>query len=276
MSRFLVGAVSFIAASAIAIAQGPRREIYATVVDDDHVPMRGLNQEDFQIRDGGVRRPIQHAVPAPSPLAIAVVTGGFAPGDRAFVRKSVQAIVGGLRAVDPAHQIGAVGADRTLQPFPPGTEVNDTWVDRWLSATGEPIADAIASAAAALDQASTDRRVVFALIQRGASDPSSLSFDALSQELTAGHSALWTIEVRAAAASSEAKRFDDALADAVRVSGSLRETIARPSELPKAAAELTDRLLSQYLLTYTWPDTGLPNFSTRHDRGTVLVPFWYR
>jgi hypothetical protein len=276
MRRFLIAAISLATASAVALAQGPRREIYATVIDDDHVPIRGLNQEDFQIRDGGVRRPIQHAVPAPASLAVVVVTSGFAAADRLTVRKSVQAIVGGLRAVDPAHLVGTASADRTLQPFPPGAEANDAWVDRWLGSAGEPMGDAVASAAAALDQVSTDRRVVVALIQRGAADPATLSFDALSRELTGAHATLWTVEVRASAPSGNAKRFDDALADAVRVSGSLRETIPAVSELPKAAAELTDRLLSQYLLTYTWPDTGLPNFGTRHDRGTVLVPLWYR
>jgi hypothetical protein len=278
MPRFLSTAIAIAiaAASAVPMAQGPRREIYATVVDDDHMPIRGLNQEDFQIRDGGVRRPIQHAVPAPASMAVAIVTGGFAAGDRAVVRKSIQAIVGRLRADDPAHQVGAAGPDGTLQWFPPGTEITDTWLDRWLAGTTSPTADAIASACAAIDQLSTDRRVVVALIQRGAADPSGLSFDALSRELTSVHATLWTVEVRASAPSSDAKRFDDALADAVRVSGSLREPIAAASALPKAAEEVADRLLSQYLLTYTWPDSGMPSFATRHDRGTVLVPTWYR
>src|SRR5262249_16728634 len=134
MPRLLMAAIAVAAASAVALAQGPRREIYATVVDDDHVPIRGLNQEGFQIRDAGVRRPVQHAVPAMAPMAVAIVTSGFAGGDRPVVRKSIQAIVGRLRADDPAHQVGAVGPDGTLQLFPPGTEVNDTWVDRWLAA----------------------------------------------------------------------------------------------------------------------------------------------
>jgi len=265
-----------VAASMAAAAQGPRREIYATVVDDDHMPIRGLNQEDFQIRDGGVRRPIQHAVPAAASLAVAVVTSGFTAADRATVRKSTQAIVGRLRADDPAHRVGVVGPDGTFQLFPTGTDLNDTWLDRWLSGTTPAVVDAIATTCAALDQVSTDRRVVIALIQRGAGDASGVSFDAFSRELTAVHAALWTVEVRAGTPSGDARRFDDALADAARVSGSLRETIPAVSALSKASEELADRLLSQYLLTYTWPDTGLPNFGTRHDRGTVLVPLWYR
>lgn len=50
---------------------------YVTVVGGEGRPVTGLGSEDFSLRDGGIRRPLQAAEPATLPLSIAVGVAGF-------------------------------------------------------------------------------------------------------------------------------------------------------------------------------------------------------
>ena len=65
------------------IASGPSfdqqtfAQKYVTVVGLEGRPVTGLGSEDFSLRDGAVRRPVQAAEPATQPLAIAVGDRGI-------------------------------------------------------------------------------------------------------------------------------------------------------------------------------------------------------
>lgn len=265
-----LAAVAIAASTATGIASGPRAthqqtfaQKYVTVVGLEGRPVTGLGSEDFSLRDGGVRRPVQAAEPATQPLAIAVVIAGFETADAGSVAKAVDEIRRAVNTAGAGHRIDVV----------------DAGARSFLEAALE--ASDLAAAA------STDRRIVLALVRRRAGDGDVTKPERLTDALRAARASLWTLEIAVAegrdAVSAGGRRpapshLDDALTMATQIGGGLRETLASASVLPDHAARVARLLLSQYIVTYAWPDPMIGQFSisTRHDRGTVLSPVWDR
>jgi len=264
------------ATAGVVVAQG-RAEIYVTVVNEDRHPVRGLGSEDFSLRDGGQRRTVLGAVPASDPFAVAIVVEGFGAADAPAVRGAINEFVMQLGHGPDGSRFGVVGSAES-----PAGEV-------LMLAAGQPAADlvsrlslprgslvgGIARGARALEDARTDRRVVLAMVRRTADEPRAAAPYQATDALLRARASLWTIEV---AAPGKPGGLEEVLASSSRLGGALRETAATTSDLTAAAARVADLLLSQYVITYTWPDPmiSVVNVTTRHERGQVLHPSWPR
>jgi len=266
-----LAAVAIAASTAVGIAFGPASgnqqtfaQKYVTVVGLEGRPVTGLGSEDFSLRDGAVRRPVQAAEPAMQPLAIAIVIAGFEAADAGSLTKALDELRRALNTAGAGHRIDVV----------------DAGARSFLEAALE--ASDLAGAA------STDRRIVLALLRRRAGDGDVTKPERLTDALRATRASLWTLEIAVAAEGHGATSaggprpapspLDDALTTGTQLSGGLRETLASVSALPDHAGRVARLLLSQYVVTYAWPDPMIGQFSisTRHDRGTVLSPVWDR
>jgi hypothetical protein len=151
-------------------------------------------------------------------------------------------------------------------------------LDRLASApAGSSFIDAVIAGCEVLKAAPPDRRVVLGIVEtHGAADINRP--DRLSAVLNAGHVALWTVETGATGPAEWPPPVDAALNDAIRVGGSLRQPVKSRTDVSTRVAAVVDCLLSQYLVTYGWPDPMLTEFNlvTRHDAGRVLTPAWSR
>ena len=183
-----LAAVAIAVSIATLIASGPGfanqqtfAQKYVTVVGLEGRPVTGLGSEDFSLRDGAVRRPVQAAEPATQPLAIGVVMAGFESAATPPVAQALEEVRRVLSLAGAGHRVDVVDAG------------------------ARPFLDAALEASNLVGAASTDRRIV-------------------------------------------------------------------------QAARVARLLLSQYVVTYAWPDPMIGQFSisTRHDRGTVLSPVWDR
>jgi len=271
--------VSAVVSVAAAVgAQGARAQIYATVLNEQGGPVRGLQAADLVLRDGGVRQVVVDAEAAKEPLAVAVVVFGFGAGDLVDVERAIDEGVRTLRAQNPATQVGLVGAASSTTMIEPGQTDWHTSLDRLVSAPAGPnFIDAVIAGCALLDTAPPDRRVVLGIVEtHGAADINRP--DRLSVAVSAGHVALWTVEVGATGAAEWRAPVDAALNDATRLGGSLRQAVKSPANVSTGVAAVVDFLLSQYLVTYGWPDPMLSQFNmeTRHGAGRVLTPAWSR
>ncbi len=241
-------------------------------------PVRGLQAADLVLRDGGVRQVVVDAEAAKEPLAVAVVVFGFGAGDLVDVERAIDEGVRTLRAQNPATQVGLVGAASSTTMIEPGQADWHASLDRLASAPAGPnFIDAVIAGCALLDTAPPDRRVVLGIVEtHGAADISRP--DRLSVAVSAGHVALWTVEVGATGPAEWRPPVDAALNDASRLGGSLRQTVKSATEVSTGVAAVVDFLLSQYLVTYGWPDPMLSQFNmeTRHGAGRVLTPAWPR
>jgi hypothetical protein len=267
-----------VAAGAAVGAQGTLAQIYATVLNEQDGPVRGLQSADLVLRDGGIRQGVVDAVPATEPLAVAVVVFGFGAGELVDVERAIDQGVRALRAQNPATQVGLVGADSRATMITPGQTDWHASLDRLASAPAEPsFVDAVIAGCDVLKAAPPDRRVVLGIVEtHGAADINRP--ERLSAAVNAGHVALWTVEVGATGKAEWRPAVDVALNDAIRLGGSLRQPVKSRTDISTGVAAVVDFLLSQYLVTYGWPDPMLSQFSlvTRHDAGRVLTPAWSR
>jgi hypothetical protein len=246
----LIGALTaFVPAPA---ARSADAQAYITVVDTDRHPVLGLSAEDFAMRDGAVRQPVLDVEPAAAPLSVAVVVDGFEAGDAADVTAAVVGLTRAFAAVDPRHQVVMSAA----------------------AAGGRSFVERLLDACQSLRSASTDRRVVLAIARRGPGDGAVSDPARLSDAILVGKVALWTIEVGPARTTP----LDKLLAESSDLGGALREMVPATSAMRAAASRVASLLLSQYLVTYAWPNPMLSrvDISIRHDRGLVLAPIWTR
>jgi hypothetical protein len=227
-------------------------QTYVTVLDTDRRPVVGLGEEDFAMRDGGVREHVISVEPATAPLSIALVVDGFEPGDQPAVSAAIAAATRRLTAADPRHQVVGPSSDGGSAAF----------------------VDALTAACASLRTAPTDRRVVLALVRRHAGDGAVAKPGALSDAILLGKISLWTIEVGPV----QTTALDRLLTDSTALGGALREIVPAASGLSDTATRVADLLVSQYVVTYAWPNPMLSqvNITIRHDRGLVLAPLWTR
>jgi hypothetical protein len=271
--------VSAVVAFAAAVgAQGARAQIYATVLTEQGSPVRGLQAADLVLRDGGVREVVVDAEAAKEPLAVAVVVFGFGAGELVDVERAIDKGVGTLRAENPATQVGLVVAASSTTMIEPGQTGWHASLDRLVAAPAAPnFIDAVIAGCEVLSTAPPDRRVVLGIVEtHGAADITQP--DRLSAAVSAGHVALWTVEVGATGAAEWRPPVDAALNDAIRLGGSLRQPVKSPGDVSTGVAAVVDFLRSQYLVTYGWPDPMLSQFNmeTRHGAGRVLTPAWSR
>ena len=292
LTRFVRHRVGVALCAAVALApsvlarQSGRAQIYATIIDDLRKPVDGLGSEDVVLRDGGVRQVSLAVERATDPLAIAVTIEGFEPGDASDLGRALDGLVQAIHARNAASQVGLV-----TRPGPAGREVvmltGDTpRLGTALSELTAPgpasLIESVSDACLAVRAAPTDRLVVLAFIKRHPDDGTLSQTERLTDTLFRTRTSLWTIEVGspgvAAGAANRRNGLDTLLTAGTQLGGALRETVADTPALAPAALRVANLLLSQYVVTYTWPDPMLSQVSltTRHDRGQVLTPAWSR
>ena len=225
---------------------------YVTVVANDGRPMAGLASEDFNLRDGDTRRPMQGAEPATTPLAIELVSDGFGEGDSAMLDGLTQQARVALAKSGSRDHFGV------------------------MRVKGPAVMYTLLDACAAIDAASSDRRAIVAVIRQRASDPPITEPYRLTDALKSVRASLWAIVLVDDKKLSPS--LDSALASAAQVSGGMREVVTTTAAVSEAQTRVLQLLSSQYLVTFLWPDPMLSqlNIVTRHDSGTVLAPVWNR
>ena len=270
-------AIAVTAAAGLA-AQGSRATTYATVLNERDQPVRGLQSADLVLRDGGVRQGIVDAQPAIEPLAVALVIDGFDAAALTSIRPAVDDAVRKLRTANPATQIGLVGAEPNVVMFGGDATAWAAAVDATATTPAAPsVVDAIIKASQALAAAPPDRRTVIAIVKAGGAKTIERP-ERLVTSVAAGRVALWTVELGAPGVAPWPTAMNAALGEATRQGGALRQPSTSLDQVKAHLAVVVDCLLSQYLVTYNWPDPMLSTFSlvTRHDAGRVLTPSWSR
>jgi len=105
--------------STIARAQGPRRVLFVTPVDQNGQPVAGLSADDFDVRELGDSCTIVRVDPANEPMRIVLLVDNSTAASRAVVdiRNGVQAFLDGLPADDEVALATIAGQFRVrVQP----------------------------------------------------------------------------------------------------------------------------------------------------------------
>src|SRR5438552_6559676 len=241
-------AVVLISVGAPALAR--RQQSYVIVMSNDHTPVVGLGPEDIVLRDGGVRQSTLSVEPARDPLSIVLIASGLNDADQISLKTAEDDMRRAIVAANASSQVRDLATS--------------------VAPAGSPrVSDAIVQACRALSNASTDRRVVL-LVVRDHAGADGGSLDAIVSAIYQARASLWVVEIRNPGTRLD-QNLDAAIANATKLSGALRETAANTADVPAGISTITNLLLSQYVVSYRWPDPMLSqlNFATRHDRGDV-------
>jgi hypothetical protein len=230
--------------------------VYVTVINDDGHPVRGLGGEDFSMRDGSVRQAVLSAEPATEPVAAVVLILSSGTTVAPHVRAARQAFAKTLTHGAGDHSIREIASSSLNAP---------------------DLMRAILDTCRLLEPATTDRRAVVVLAPESLPAIPIADADAILAAINRAQAAFWTLEGGAAAGRSPAARpLTDVLTDAASMGGSQRRTLTKAADFETAASRIADFLLSQYIVSFQWPNPmlGQMNITTRHDRGMVLATYW--
>jgi hypothetical protein len=276
--RFVTALVSVVAVVAAPPGvQSARVQVYATALNEQGSPVRGLQTGDLVLRDGGVRQAVMDVEPATDPLSVAIVVSGFGTGEITELTGAIDAAARALHAANPATKVGIVVPAGPAAGPALVVEGRDDWRASLARVTSVPLADAILAGCDALDVAPPDRRVVIGIVQTHGAVPAP-GADRLATTLAGHRVALWTVEAGVTGPAEWLPGVDKQLTAAVDVGGAVRVPVKGRAAVPAGVASIVDFLASQYVVTYAWPDPMLSQFSlvTRHDAGRVLTPSWNR
>jgi hypothetical protein len=286
MEGWLLSVVIAVSAWAPASHAPPQRpssqaQIYATVLNGAKAPVTGLGTSDFVLREAAMRLGVLNAVPATDPLSVAIVVNGVDAAGLPAVRAAIENLVRTITERNPGSRLGVVSRSDSPTPLVTMLTADAAAIEAALrpgAGGSQEAIDSVIAACDALRDAPADRRTVLAIIRPQAGDAREGSRARLIDVIIGARAALWTVEVAPATPGAPKPMLDDALAEGVRTSGAMREQLSAVADVPAATARIAARWLSQYLVTYTWPEPMVSVFSltTRHDAGEVLTPAWMR
>jgi VWFA-related protein len=244
-------------------AEGRKRQIYVSVLDQKGAPLAGLAAADFIVREDGTAREVLEAGPASAPLHIALLID-----DSQAASSMIQPLRQGLTAfidlmADKAEIALITFGERptTLSEYSRSTAELKRAVGRIFArpGSGPYLLDAIVDAARGLSRRETERAVIVAITIEGIEFSNRL-YQGVLEELEKSGAALHVLAIGTPSGS-----LDDAmrnrgvvLAEGTGRTGGRRDQLLSEIALPDRLKALAAELSNQYAVTYARPETLVP------------------
>lgn len=246
-------------ASALAAQALVERSILVTVLDKDGAPLRDLSAGDFIVREDGQPREVTTAVPAPDPLAVALLIDTSKPTigtdlPLRDIRAALKAFVNTIYAANPESKISLMeysgAAVKTVNFTSNG--------DQMLKATGRIVTsqrssgvliEGLVDTGKDLSKATTPRRAIVVLSFDAPEASTTQPRDAAVAVQKSG-AAFWAVTVGSGSSPAREVIFESL----PEVTGGRRITMLSASALEQAMTNVAGALTSQYLVTYKRPD----------------------
>ena len=249
--------------------------VFVSVIDGRGQPVTGLTPADFAVQLDGTRQTIESVTPAKEPLSLALLTdrlGHSTTYTQFDVQRALGSFARTLRQASPDVRIALSTFDGPVSQITRFTS-GATELDRALTrlptvAPDSTLLDAIKDASTMMLRAPTVRRAIFALVAAYRPDQSTVRSDEAGQLLQLSGASFWALEVvrdltQGGNATSDPREL--LLESGTTLSGGLRQTISRLSELEPALILFAHQLAGQYEIAYG------PGGGTRRTRLIVGV-----
>lgn len=252
------------ALSATLLAQARPTDVYVSVVDGKGDAVAGLTAEDFRVREDGVAREVLKAGAATEPLSVALVVDDSEAAAPALqmIREAIDAFI---KALDGKAEIALVTfGDR------PTIVVDYTTDQKKLldgakrvfprTGAGGNLLDTIVEISKGMQQRKLKRPVIAVLMMDGSVEFSNRYYENVLQELDKSGA---TLHVEALGSpnttmTDEIRNRNQVVALGTERTGGRRDQVlALTGAMPKMK-QLAAELLSQYVVTYSRPDTLIP------------------
>lgn len=246
----------------LAGARWEARSAYVVVLDASDAPVTGLTAADIVIMEDGAARTVTEVVPAPDPIAIALLVDTTQPrmGSSAptrDLRAGLTAFMTIVQTANPESEIAVVqtgGAAVMSQNFTTKARDLTRAINRLIPSqrTSAVVLEALVDMGKAMGKLKTTRRAIVS-IDFDTPDTSGVQSDQISTAVHEAGAAIWAISVRGQGLSAGREAVLDAVTE---MTGGLRLTAVSPSALEAQLTTIARALTSQYLVTYERPDGG--------------------
>lgn len=248
---------------ASAQADGQRRTLYVSALDEDGAPVEGLGPDAFVVREDGVQREVLQVLPADEPIDITVMVDTSAAAQELipFLRSALPSF---LESLTPGNSVALVGlAERPTILVPATTDAARlTERAKGLFSTpqsGMTLLDAMAEVSDGIRKREPARAAIVAIFTDGTEFTNRYAKDvvgALVKAQTAVH--LVTIGRFVEDIEHAARERTFFVNQAPRATGGQHLSMLAPHALEEHLTRLADVMTSQYELVYARPDALIP------------------
>jgi hypothetical protein len=256
--------------SALARAQGARRAMVVSVVDQAGAPVAALTPADFIVREDNVSREVVAVGPADDAMEVAVLVDTSAAAGREIpnIRRALPGLIEVLTeptASGQHNRVALIGfgarptilADYTTDRGKLEKAVSLVW--ELQPPSNGYLLDAINEVTQGFKKRATARPVIIVITAEGP-DPNASYNDRVLTPVRETHTNLHVISLGPPSTdlSDDGRSRDRVLNDGPPQSGGLRERLLIGNALPEKLHQLGEMLTHQYRVTYAHPDSLIP------------------
>jgi VWFA-related protein len=255
----VVIAASLSPALAQAQAQAQEKVIYASVLDEDGLPVAGLTEDDFIVREDGQRREVLRIMPATDPMRIAVLVD-TSTAAQPYISDFRTALRGLFKEMHGRHELAlfSFGERPTrLTPFTRDLGVLQSGVDRVFSQTqsGAYVLDAIIEVSREL-RGRDGTRTAMIVVTADGPELSQRDHEVVLNELQAAGTTLHLFtmsRVNAPLLDDASREREQTFANGTRLTGGRRDDLLTSAALPARLQLLATELENQHRIVYLRP-----------------------
>lgn len=237
--------------------------IHASVVDGKGEPVTGLTADDFRVREDGRAREVLKAGPATEPMQIALLVDDSeaATGAIPYIRDGVTQFIEALAGKAEIAIITVGERPTSVTPYTSSVERLKQGVGRLFarSGAGAYLTEAIRDASRGLARREGQRRAIVAVTIEGV-EFSNLFAKQVLDDLYESGATLHVIGLGTSTAqlNDEMRNRNIVLVEGSDNTGGRRDTLVSPLAIPDRLEQLAQELTSQYVVTYSRPETLIP------------------
>jgi hypothetical protein len=260
--------------------------VYVAVADSKGKPLTGLTAADFTVAINDTTQESISVAAATDPLSVVIITDrlGLEPAYNNFVvHHALAGFVKAIRSELPGSQFALTTFDGPLvrvSGFSSHAAAFDKSLERLATnASQSVLLDALIDACDVLNEATGERRAIFAVYAGYRQDASRKWNDTGALALWGSKASLWAIEVRSTSTDNVGSAGREQIVDrGSAMSGGMSDGVASAVGLDSSAASMGALLAKQYVITYGPGgdgSTGSRRKVTVNRKGArVLAPTW--
>ena len=245
-------------------AQAEEWTVYASVVDQNDIPVIGLTADDFGVRENGVAREILRAAPATDSLRVAVLIDNSQEmrNDLIDLRQGLRGFVNEMDRRHDIALIGFGGPPTVLVDYTRDLKRLDTGISRLFGkpGTGSYLLSAIIETSRALRKRRESRRVMVIITTQGP-EFSEIGYQTVLDYVRESGAPMHSFVLRRDGVSPTdpaAQEVELTLAVGTRMTGGRREDLLTSMAITSRFQSLAAELNHQYQVVYARPRTLIP------------------